>query len=45
MSAKKIKWEYVGGNKYAKYYRCANCTAMYDFTPPRCPNCDERMDV
>ena len=40
----RAKWEYVGGNKYAKYHRCTNCTAMYDFTPPYCPNCGAKMD-
>lgn len=39
------RWEYVGGNKYAKYHRCANCSAVYDFTPPYCPNCGAKMDA
>lgn len=39
------KWEYVGGNMYAKYHRCTNCTAMYDFTPTYCPNCGAKMDA
>lgn len=38
------EWEYVGGNKFAKYYRCTNCTGMYDFTPPYCPACSSKMD-
>lgn len=37
-------WRFFGRNYSTTISKCSCCGALYDFTPPHCPNCGAKME-